>query len=109
MLHMKTHLLLVILCISMSTTQLWAQNRTITGKITDEKGAPIPHATIIVKSNKPLFGAASGLDGTFSISIPPNARSLVVSSVNFQSVELSIGDKGIINFVLQANASNLDE
>ena len=106
---MKKHLLLVIACICMTVTQLLAQNRTITGKITDEKGTPVPHATIMVKSNKPLFGASSASDGTFSISIPPTARSLVVSSVNYQSVELNIGDKGIINFVLTAVTSNLDE
>src|ERR1700748_2459928 len=93
LLRMKKHLLLVIACICMTATLLWSQNRTITGKVTDEKGAPIPHATIIVKSHKPLFGASSQLDGTFSISIPPTAKSLVVSSVNFQSVELNIGDK----------------
>ena len=92
---MKKHLLLVIACICMTVTQLLAQNRTITGKITDEKGAPVPHATIMVKSNKPLFGASSASDGTFSISIPPTARSLVVSSVNYQSVELNIGDDSI--------------
>jgi len=93
----------------MSVSQLLAQNRTVTGKITDEKGAPIPQASIFVKSNKVLFGTASASDGTFSISIPPTAKSILVTSVNFQSLELSIGDKGVINFTLTSNASNLDE
>src|SRR6266404_6227782 len=106
---MRKHLLLVLTCMCMSVIQLWAQNRTITGKVTDEKGTPIPHATIFVKSNKPLFGTTSGSDGAFSISIPPTAKSIVVSSVNFQPLELSIGDKGIINFTLTAVTSSLDE
>lgn len=106
---MRQHLLLVMACICMSVSQLRAQNRTVTGKITDEKGTPVPHASIFVKSNKVLFGTTSASDGTFSVSIPPAARSILVSSVNFQPLELSIGDRGIINFTLTANASNLDE
>jgi TonB-linked SusC/RagA family outer membrane protein len=101
--------LLLLACICMSVTQLLAQNRNITGKITDDKGAPLPNATIIVKSNKPLFGASSASDGTFSVSIPPTAKTILVSAVNHQAVELSIGDKGIINFTLTSINSSLDE
>jgi len=86
-----------------------AQNRTITGRVTDEKGTPVPHATILVKSSKPLFGSASAEDGTFSVSVPPTAKSILVSAVNFQSLELSIGDRGIINFTLTASNASLDE
>lgn len=102
-------ILLLMACICVSISQLLAQNRTVTGKITDDKGAPLPNATIIVKSNKPLFGASSASDGTFSLSIPPTARTIVVSAINHQSVELSIGDKGIINFTLTPTNSSLDE
>jgi TonB-dependent SusC/RagA subfamily outer membrane receptor len=102
-------ILLLMACICMSISQLLAQNRTITGKITDDKGAPLSDATILVKSNKTLFGASAASDGTFSLSIPPSARTLVVSAINFQSVELSIGDKGIINFTLSPNNNKLDE
>jgi TonB-linked SusC/RagA family outer membrane protein len=105
---MRQHLLLLA-CICMTIGQLSAQNRTITGKITDDKGAPIPSATIVVKSHKPLFGSSSNSDGTFSISIPPTARTILVSAINYQPLELSIGDKGIINFSLQPVNSSLDE
>lgn len=102
-------LLLLLACICMSISQLLAQNRTITGKITDEKGAPVPNATLLVKSNKPLFGASSASDGTFSLSIPPTAKTITVSAINYQTLELSIGDKGVINFTLTSVHSNLDE
>src|SRR5579859_2372890 len=106
---MNKHLLLVMACICMSVSQLLAQNRTITGKITDDKGTPIPHASIFVKSNKPLFGTTAAQDGSYSVSVPPTARTIVVSSVNFQPLELSIGDRGIINFTLTPVSSSLDE
>jgi len=93
----------------MSISQLLAQNRTITGKITDEKGSPIPNATIVVKGSKQSYGTSSNSDGDFSISVSPAAKSLVVSSVNFQSLELSIGNRGVINFTLTRTNSSLDE
>jgi TonB-linked SusC/RagA family outer membrane protein len=102
-------LLLLMACICMSVSQLLAQNRTITGKITDDKGTPIPHATIVVKGVKQAFGTSSNSDGSFSISVPPAARSLMVSSINYQSLELSIGDRGVINFTLMPGNSSLDE
>ncbi|HTI94255.1 MAG TPA: SusC/RagA family TonB-linked outer membrane protein [Puia sp.] len=102
-------ILLLMACICVSITQLLAQNRTVTGKITDDKGAPLPNATILVKSNKTLFGASANSDGTFSLSVPSSARTLVVSAINFQSVELSIGDKGVINFTLSPTNNKLDE
>lgn len=102
-------ILLLMACFCMTVIQLLAQNRTITGKITDDKGTPLPNASIIVKSNKPLFGASSASDGTFSLSVPPSAKTIVVSAINHQPLELSIGDKGVINFTLTPTQSSLDE
>ena len=61
------------------SAQLLAQNRTITGKITDDKGAPIPNASVVVKGTN--SGTTTDNTGSFSLTVPSNARALLVSSV----------------------------
>ncbi len=85
----------------------FGQDRTITGKVTDEKGEPLPNVSIVVRGTSK--GAATAADGTYSISIPNNARVLVFSSVNMQTQEISIGNKGIINVGMRVDDKQLGE
>ncbi|PVD50121.1 SusC/RagA family TonB-linked outer membrane protein [Terrimonas sp.] len=85
----------------------WAQNKTITGKITDELSEPIAGATVIVKGSK--TGTTTNETGVFTLSVPASAKILIVSSVGFGSKEVTItGD--IINVTLEKMANaNLEE
>jgi len=86
--------------------QLLAQSRIISGKVQDEKGNPVPGASIQIKGSR--RGTSTTTDGVFSISAPANAKLLLVSSVNFAPQELPISENMII--VLQpAPASGLQE
>ena len=55
------------------------QNRTITGKVTDEKGTPLANASVIIKGTN--LGTSTSADGSFSLSVPSNASSIVASYV----------------------------
>ena len=87
---------------------VFAQNRVITGKITDSRdGAGVSGATIAV--NGTTTGATTAEDGTFSLSVPRNARNLVISSVGFTSQDIRIGNSNTINVALQFGTKSLDE
>lgn len=88
------------------TTFAMAQNKTVTGKVTDEKGAPVANASVVVKGT--TKGVTTSVDGSFSISVPNTAKSLVVSSVNFISQDVSIKGNNV-SVTLQANTASLDE
>lgn len=88
-------------------TVTFGQGRTVTGKVTDEKGEPLPNVSIVVRGTN--TGTATAADGTYSISVPANARVLVFSSVNMQTQEVSIGNKGIINVGLKVDDKQLGE
>src|SRR5258708_27282122 len=105
---MRKHLL-VLLCLCIAISQLMAQNRTVTGKIIDDKGNPVPNATVLLKGAKRNSGTATSSDGTFSLSVPPDGKSLLVSALNFLPQEISIGDKSIFNFSLRPSTTSLDE
>jgi TonB-linked SusC/RagA family outer membrane protein len=87
-------------------SQLLAQSRMISGKVQDEKGNPVPGASIQIKGSR--RGTSTAADGTFSISAPDKAKTLVVSSVNFAAQEMAIVDN--LTVVLKpATASSLQE
>lgn len=87
--------------------QLLAQNRTITGKVTDENGNPLTNVSVLVKGT--TLGTVTREDGTYSISVPSNARLLVISSVNMEPKEVSIGNQTSVNTSLTSANSSLSE
>ncbi|MFT3826782.1 MAG: TonB-dependent receptor [Chitinophagaceae bacterium] len=88
--------------------QLAAQSsRTITGKVADASGNPIPNASVVVKGT--TNGTTSKPDGTYSVTVPADSKILVISAVGYAPYEVSIGNKGIINASLESNEKNLQE
>lgn len=87
-------------------TQLAAQTRTVRGKITDDKGASLAGASILVKGT--TIGTNSGADGTFSLNVPSSAKTLVIRSLGFTQQEITIGN-GTVNVSMKAAAENLEE
>jgi TonB-linked SusC/RagA family outer membrane protein len=85
--------------------QLMAQNRTISGKVQDEKGNPVPGASVQIKGSRQ--GTSTNPDGMFSISAPSKAKLLVVSSVNFAPQEIPISDN--VTVVLKPASASLQE
>src|SRR5947209_9523749 len=79
-------LLLGALLLSM---QLFAQNRTVTGRVLDAQGNGIPGASVTISGSK--IGATTGNDGSFSVSVPSSAKTLTVSSVGYTQSQLTIG------------------
>lgn len=81
--------------------------KTITGKVTDEKGTPISNATILVKGTK--LGTSSNNDGTFRLNLPAGARALLVSTVGSVEREISITSANNYNVTLTSIADDLSE
>jgi len=99
----------LLLCsIGLLMGQVFAQNRTISGTVVDGNGNPLASASVTVKGTN--RGTATGVDGRFSLSVPPDARILVISEVNYKSLEISISDKTDLGtLTLQPGEKSLDE
>ncbi len=76
-----------------SVAQVWAQNRTVTGKVTDEKGAAVGGATVKAGSTK---GTSTKSDGTFTISVPSNVKTLTISGVGLNTQKVDIPSSGSV-------------
>jgi len=96
-------LLLTLSAVFLLLVSGFAQKRTITGTVTDENGNPISNATVQVKGTN--VGTTTNADGTFTISVSPNAKTLIFSSVNAEAQQVTIGNENVINLNLKsANA-----
>jgi len=94
------------LCVLFTLTAL-SQTKTLTGKVSDDKGAPIQGATVTAKGTS--IGASTAADGTYKLSVPTTVKVLVISSVGFNQQEISIGDQTNIDVSLVTAQSNLNE
>jgi len=98
---------MLIMAIVLSISHLWAQQRTITGKVTDDKGAPIPGASIVVKGTN--LGTTTGSDGSFSISVSSSAKALIISSVGLGEKEITLTANNDYPISLSTRAGDMAE
>ncbi len=98
---------LLLMAMVLSVSHLWAQQRTITGKVTDDKGAPIPGASIVVKGTN--LGTSTGSDGSFSISVPSTAKALIISSIGLGEKEITLNSNSNYPITLSTKAGDMTE
>jgi TonB-dependent starch-binding outer membrane protein SusC len=101
--------LLCLLAVLMVVTLAFAQNRKITGTVTNEEtGEALPGVSIIIKGLK--GGVTTNANGRFSVSIPDNNNAVLqVSSTGFDGIDIAVGDKTDLQVKLKANSKKLEE
>lgn len=102
---MRKLTVMLLVCL-MAIGQVWAQERTVAGKVTDEKGDAVVGASVTVKGTK--AGTATDAEGRFAITVPANGKILVISSVGFATQELSITGTSM-NVSMKADEKSLTE
>ena len=95
--------LLTILAV-LSVLSLSAQNRTITGKVTDEHGEPLAGATVV--SGKSY--AVTDLDGLYSISAPDGATA-TVSFLGYEDFVFTVSQDNMSISLIPSEAIMLNE
>lgn len=96
-----------LFCVFALLLQIAAQNRTIKGKVTDANNLPIANASVVVTGS--TSGTTTDASGNFSISVPANAKSLSISSLNFTTQQVSIGGKSTLAVSLATQSNDLQE
>ena len=95
--------LLMLTTVLMYSICIMAQEKTVTGKVTDEKdNTPLSGVSVSVKGT--TIGTTTGTDGTFSLTVPETAKALHFTLVDYTEVEVLLAGK--TNFTLtMASAS----
>lgn len=84
-----------------------AQERTVSGKVSDATGMPLLGASVTVKGS--TLGTSTDAEGSFSLRVPANAKTLTISAVGFASQDLTIGSKSVFDVSLTVEGKGLDE
>lgn len=84
-----------------------AQQKTVTGKVTDEKGLTLPGAAVMVKGTN--RGTVTNMDGSYSLSDVPVNATLVFSFIGMKSQEIAVGNSSSLNVSLMQDFIGLDE
>ena len=79
---------------------------TVSGIVTDKNGSPLIGAGVFEKGT--TNGTVTDNDGSFSLSVSPNAV-LVVSNIGYINKEIPIGASVKFNIVLEEDLQALDE
>jgi TonB-linked SusC/RagA family outer membrane protein len=85
-----------------------AQDKIITGKVTDAYGKGVSNVSVTVKGQTSR-GTTTAEDGSFSISVPSNASTLIFSSVGFTAQEISVAGKSTASVSLQPTSGSMNE
>ncbi|HSI75997.1 MAG TPA: carboxypeptidase-like regulatory domain-containing protein, partial [Lunatimonas sp.] len=78
----------------------------ISGRVTDERGDPIPGATVIIEGT--ATGTATDVDGNFSLDVPEGSV-LLFSFIGYQAQRVTVSNQTSLSIILQEDLSSLDE
>src|SRR6185312_4172961 len=101
------YLTITLLTATILTQGAIAQTRYLNGTVKDENGNALSAATVSVKNSK--VSTVTGPDGNFKLTLPGNAKRIVVSFVGMQTEEFGIPASGLLNAVLKQSASSLSD
>jgi len=79
----------------------------VKGKITDNKGEPLSNVSVLVKGTSK--GVTTDANGNFSIEVPDDNATLVISFVGFESREIPVKGQSNIDISLIPASSQLSD
>ncbi len=96
----------IIVLFFISTIQLFSQEITISGVISDDEANPLPGVNIFIKGTK--TGTATDFDGNYTISAN-SGDILEISFVGFETQEIEVGNDSSIDVTMVTDYANLEE
>src|SRR5262245_686221 len=92
---------LILFFLLLSSVIGFAQSKTITGTVRNEKAEPVSGASVFVKGTN--VGTTTSPDGKFSIQLPANKSVLAITSVGYKSKELTVGAQANLDVQMEIN------
>ena len=96
----------VLLCTFLFLSSAYAQ-KMISGKVTDDKGEPMPGVTVVLSGRQ--AGTITNLSGDYEISVPSDNSVLEFSFLGYKKQSETVGNRKVIHVVLKEDSQGLDE
>lgn len=97
---------IILLVFILLSSSMYAQQRDVTGIVTDSNSQPLPGANILIKGS--AVGTLSDFDGNYTIKAS-TGDVIVISYVGFLTQEISLGNQTTLNVQLKEDAALLSE
>lgn len=104
---MKKYVLLIPILFFLLPGILFAQQRQIKGKVTDDKGAPVSDVSVALKGNPAQ--TRTDATGSFVITAPPGNAELVFTHVSFPERSITVSGNEVEVSMLTQSSRQLDE
>ena len=98
---MKRNYFYCLVLLLFNMTVVLAQEKTVSGTVTDDYGLPLPGANVIIENTD--TGTQSDFDGNYSISIE-TGESLTFSYVGFETQVVKVDESNVINVLMKAGS-----
>lgn len=96
-----------LICLFLLPVSLQAQERMVSGRVTDANGGGLPGVSIIIKQTN--RGTTTDAEGKFQLSVPANAT-LVISSTGYKTQNIKVdNNSGDLQIKMQEDIARLDE
>lgn len=83
------------------------QQSTISGKVADTSGAPLPGVTVLIKGT--TLGTVTNSEGSYSLSNVPSDATVIFSFVGMKTQEIPVAGKVMINVSLEEETIGIEE
>jgi len=90
----------------MFTTSVWAQEKTVSGTVTDGQGMPLPGVNVLVEGTQ--RGTQTDFDGNFSLQAS-EGEVLLFSYLGMKSITQAVGSANTYTITMEADSAELDE
>jgi len=87
--------------------QVYAQGRTVTGRVTDNAGGGLPGVSIQIKGTQ--RGTNSDVEGRYSLTDVPANATLVYSFIGYVSQEIAVGNRSTVDIKMSDDTKALEE
>jgi TonB-linked SusC/RagA family outer membrane protein len=105
---MKKILLFSVMLLTLLVNESWAQDRTITGKVTSEEdGSGLPGVNVILKGT--TTGTTTDVDGSYRLNVPQSGGTLIFSFIGFSTTEAAIGSRSVVDLSMSSDFTQLSE
>ncbi len=93
-----------LVCASVAS---YAQQRTVTGRVTDESGSGMPGVSVVI--DQTTQGTVTGASGEYTLEVPVGSETLIFSFIGYTTQRVNIGNQTTINVTLKEDVTQLQE
>jgi TonB-linked SusC/RagA family outer membrane protein len=106
---MKRILLVCLTAVfALVSSELWAQERTVSGRVTDPgDGSPIPGVSVVLKGT--ATGTVTTAEGQYTLGVPAEGGTLVFTFIGLLTQEIEIGSRNVVDVQMEQDVTQLSE